>query len=188
MVIQIRRLQKYDIDFYRQCYSNSEFKRYIYGHKEIDVNDLFKKLLEGTSECCESYIVLLLNKHDMSTSPYSAIGFCNFQKREIYPFQIIKETFAISGGLTPSLINRGYGIYACASMIKLFFNTHQESLLYASTFDYNVRSAKMLTALGFRQLDQNWYGKKHFLLDRASFYYNSFVKKILSHIVVETII
>lgn len=182
MIIRIRHLQEHDFEFYYRCYANEEFKRCIYGHKNLEIKNLFEKLIDDNNGRCESYLVL---KNNVFNSSYITIGFCSFLIRDTYPFEVIQNTYTISGGLDPSIFNSGYGIYACVSMIKFFFEKHPKSLLYASTFDFNIRSTKMLTALGFKQFNQKWYGKNHFILDGNSFINNGFVERLLSHVVIE---
>lgn len=180
MKIGIRKLEEDDINIYQLCYKNDEFKRCIFGDKNIDVRCSFGKLLEDTKNGGENYIVLY-NTSDIRPS-FKVIGFCNFLKYDRYPFECPKETYAFNGGILPQFFNSGYGIYACVSMMTLFFYNHPDSLLYASTFHYNKRSTKMLLALGFERFPLMWYGKNHFVLDKICFSKNDFVSKILSRI------
>lgn len=186
MNILIRSLQKEDLNIYKTCYSNSEFKHFIYGDKNIEIEDLFIRLLENANSHQESYVVFYNNDGLITT--YNPVGFCNFLKYDYYPFEISKETFAINGGLQPILFNSGLGIFSCASLLHFFFLNHPNSDLYASAFEDNLRSAKMLCAFGFKQMEQTWYNKKHFILNHERFSNCKFSSNILSRItlVIET--
>ena len=155
------------MDMYRLCYKNAEFKHFIYGDKSIDIDASFSKLLADSIQSIESYVVLYKAKNEDSV--YTYVGFCNFLKHQKYPFETVVDTFAFNGGILPSLFNSGLGIYACVSLLKLFFERHPLSNLYASTFKYNFRSARMLSALGFNQMKEDWYVKNHFILTKENF-------------------
>lgn len=180
MYIIIRDLNPEDIDIYKTCFSSKEFKCFIYGHKEIDVDSYFNEIINQTRFVTESYVVLYnMNEHMSGTC---VVGFCNFVKYDKFPFEITKETFAINGGCLPCLFNKGVGVYACASVLYFFFARHRDSVLYASTFEENERSSKMLNALGFEQLCHHLYNKKHFVLGYESFNDCLFAKKVMSRI------
>lgn len=179
MKILIRKLGTNDMNMYRLCYENTEFKHFIYGDKPIDIDATFNKLLNETNGELESFVVLY---NEGKEDTYQYVGFCNFLKHPEYPFQISRETFAFNGGILPELFNSGFGIYACVSLLKLFFVRHPQSDLYASTFIDNRRSAKMLSSMGFEQMNENWFCKNHFLLSSDNFYSSSFVNRLLSRI------
>jgi len=180
MNILIRNLQQGDFDIYKKCYSNTEFKKFMYGNKKIDIDDCFLKMLENARDNRESYVVFYST--DEQTTKYNIVGFCNFLKYDKYPFEVSRETFAINGGLLPSLFNKGIGIYSCVSILSLFFHKHPDSDLYASTFEDNIRSSKMLTAVGFEQLNQTWFQKNHFILDKRRFSCCNFSTHLLSRV------
>lgn len=179
MNILIRRMDANDINMYRLCYGDTEFKHFIYGDKPIDIDATFNKLLNEPNGNLESFVVLY---KEVNEDAYKYIGFCNFLKHPEYPFPINKETFAFNGGILPDFFNSGFGIYACVSLLKLYFVRHPKSDLYASTFQDNRRSAKMLTSMGFEQMSENWFCKNHFLLTSDNFYRSSFVNRLLSRI------
>ena len=183
MNILIRALCDCDFQTYRTCYSNAEFKHFIYGDKPIDIEESFRNIVDKKNGELEAYLVLY--KDSESNETYNVVGFCNFLKHPEYPFRIRKETYAFNGGILPIFFNTGMGIFACASLLKLFFLKHPDADLYASTFHYNSRSTKMLKALGFEQLQQCWYGKNHFLLDEYHFLDNDLAVRLLSRVQLE---
>lgn len=178
MNIKIRPLTDSDIQTYRICYGNAEFKHFIYGDKSINIDDSFSKLIGEKNNRTEAYLVL--SKDGNSDSEYGVVGFCSFTMRQEYPIKISKETYTFNGGILPTLFNTGMGIFACASLLKLFFFKHLDSDLYASTFGDNIRSSRMLIALGFKQLGLHMYDKNHFLLDAKHFKENDFVIRLMS--------
>lgn len=180
MNILIRTLRDCDIHTYRMCYSNAEFKHFIYGDKPIDIEESFSKLVRKRGDDLEAYMVLY--KEHKNDEAYRVVGFCNFLKHPEYPFEVRKETYTFNGGILPILFNTGMGIFACVALLKLFTIKHPYSDLYASTFHDNTRSAKMLMALGFERLQQCWYGKNHFILDAKLYMENDFVKRLISRI------
>lgn len=186
MIIIIRALEKRDYYIYKSCYENHEFKHCIFGDKDIDVRNTFDALVDESNNNNEHYIVLY--KTSETESSNNVIGFCNFLMYDRYPFEITQETYAFHGGILPALFNKGYGIYACASMIQLFFKKHPNSILYASTFNFNVRSVRMLTSLGFKLLPQKWYGKNHLTLEHIQFTQNPFALRVLSRINILSVI
>lgn len=183
MNILIRALRDCDIQTYRMCYSDAEFKHFIYGDKPIDIEESFCKLFKKKDDELEAYLVLY--KDDKCDEAYKVVGFCIFLKHPEYPFEVRKETYAFNGGILPVYFNTGMGIFACASLLRLFFLRHPDSDLYASTFNDNVRSARMLMALGFERLQQCWYGKNHFIIDVKHFSGNDFVKRLMSRIALD---
>lgn len=184
MYIKVKRLDKHDFHIYQNCYQNAEFKYYIYGKKDIDIKKTFEILLSISNNCGEYYAVSYkLNNDD---SVYKDMGFCNFRQYEKYPFKTDQETYAINGGVLPELFNKGYGIYGCVSLVYLFFINHPLSLLYASTFSYNNRSSKMLSALGFKRLKESIYDKNHFIINKDDFMNNGFVTQILNNLILDT--
>ena len=183
MRIRIRKLEEKDISIYQMCYANQEFKYCIFGHKDMDINNTFGKLIESTRNNGENYIILYSTSGNKCS--FDVMGFCNFLKSDHYPFECSDEIYAFNGGILPLLFNTGYGLYACASMMYLFFQRHPDSLLYASTFNHNNRSTRMLMSLGFNRFPQMWYEKNHFILDNNCFKENDFVQKILSRIDIE---
>ncbi len=180
MNIRIRPLTDCDIQTYRMCYRNAEFKHFIYGDKPVDIDESFFKLVGKKGNGMEAYLVL--SKESNSDSAYSVVGFCSFMIRPKYPIKVRNNTYTFNGGILPLLFNTGMGIFACASLLRLFFTKHPDSDLYASTFSDNVRSSKMLMALGFEHSEQRLYGKNHFLLDAKHFFENDFVIRLMSHI------
>lgn len=180
MKIRIRKLDEEDVNIYQMYYANEEFKHCMFGPKDLDVNHVFDKLIESSRNDGENYIILYCTS-DIEPS-FDVIGFCNFLKYDYYPFECTDEVYGFNGGISPLLFNKGYGIYACASMVYLFFQKHPNTILYASTFNHNIRSTKMLVSLGFNRFSQMWYEKNHFVLDKNCFEKNKFVQKLLSRI------
>ncbi len=151
-----------DSDFpnYKACLENDEFKRMLYGGQRFDINRFLKK---------EKNIL----KYSVFSSNGIFIGFV-----QLFYKQNNQASFL--GGVLPIFFNSGLGLKACVCILDYIFRKGIMEVITGVYF-YNLRSLKMLKAIGFTEtsLIQD---KVILTLEKTRFNDNDFNKNILDRI------
>ncbi len=137
----------------------------LYGCQSFDIKRFLKK-----EENCLKYSVF--------SSVGNFIGFVQF-------FYKRKNQVSFLGGVTPNLFNSGIGVKACVCILDYLF---QKDIMEVITgvYLYNLRSLKMLEAIGF--VETSLVHEKVILkLERLKFNDNDFNRNILGKISYEII-
>lgn len=149
-----------DLPNYKACLENNEFKKMLYGCQRFDINRFLKK---------EKNIL----KYSVFTSNGIFIGFV-----QLFYKQNNRASFL--GGVAPNFFNSGLGVKACVFILDYIF--HKDILnVITGVYLYNLRSLKMLKAIGF--VETSLIQDKVILtLDKTRFNDNNFNKIILDKI------
>ena len=146
-----------DNEFYRACFENQEFAKMLYYPNGVDINTYIAKSIND-----HKFIVLHNNLK---------VGFIHFY----YNSKLNRYSYV--GGLHPSKFNSGLGVYISVCVLDYFFLQNISREVFSGVFSYNLRSYKMMTAIGFKT-----YGvtsdKILMSLNVDNFNENEFVNKI----------
>ncbi len=145
MDLFIRHQKASDIELLDSCLNDSEFITNIWGHKSITLDEFLDRY---------SYLNYVIGKSSNIDMPlgFFIIKPYIFEEDELNPH----PNYFFYGGIRPCLFNSGCGIYLCSTMLHFFFDMYPTSNLYANVFVANKRSRRMLLALGFKILRDNY--------------------------------
>ncbi len=154
-----------DLPDYKACLENSEFKWMLYGRQRFDIKRFLKK--EDNSQ-----------KYSVFSSDGFFIGFVQF---------FYKGTNQVSflGGIAPWLFNSGIGLKACVCILESLFKKEKMDVI-TGVYLYNLRSLKMLKAIGFVETSCG-HEKVILKLEWSKFNNNTFNRRILDKIAYEIV-
>jgi len=164
MKFAIRNTSIEDIAFYRHCFDNAEFKYYLYGNDNVNLD---KYLLAE-----EPHLKFVISKVNFEASEH--IGFCHF-----YYHKALNE-YCVLGGISPELFNSGVGLYASVAILSYLFRLYPKIVIHSGVFKYNQRNIKMLSAIGFQISEER--ADKLILKVTQQQFKTEFVKKVLKRI------
>lgn len=157
-----RKASRSDYEFYHNCISCPEFYKMIYGcQKQFDIYRYIEKCdSEHKYVCC-------LKRND---GTIETVGFVHYYKE-------YDDGMNFVGGISPSWFNRGLGLMACYASIGFFFQQFPKLNLIGIVYDFNVRSVRMHTALGFKRIKECG-SSIWFKLSKEEFYSADFARKL----------
>jgi RimJ/RimL family protein N-acetyltransferase len=165
MKFQIRNTSAKDIDFYKHCLDNSEFRWNLYG-KDNAVN--WDKFLSNE----EKSFKFVISK--IETNKVEDVAFCHFY------YNRCSNDFGSIGGVAPKFFNSGMGLYAGVVAFSFLFESNSDYIFRTAVFKYNQRALKAWEAIGFKPIDET--SEKIILINNYAQFYNEFVCRILKRI------
>jgi hypothetical protein len=167
--LYIREFNEFDIQFYKACMSNKNWRK-LYGEVEEPENlDEFLEQRTQDYPYVKRYIFLSCTNHAKV-----AFGIANFGEG-------ICEECTMSGGVSPELIGKGYGLKSSIIFCHYIF-TNFSSIKRIFAYHQNKFSERMLLKIGFSNLSTSRKPDEQpnkLSLSRNDFP-NSFCKKILN--------
>lgn len=158
MNLQIRYTISSDINLYERCVENTEFKLNLFGDN-FDIDEY-----TSLKEPHKKFIVSKLEGQSAED-----IGFCHF-------FYQGQDQYFISGGVLPKYFNSGIGLYACIAVISCMIANNPGIIVNTTVYKYNIRSMKMLFAIGFQLYNE--MEEYNILKLKISQFDNKFVNQI----------
>lgn len=159
MKFLIRKPSPIDIGLYSQCFSDSEFMLMVYPGERININNYI-----STNSTDLKYVISAFFERG-----FTDIGFAHFYYER-------ESEYTYVGGILPTFFNQGIGVYASVAVLKHLYDKRQNLLIRTGVYKYNVRSFKMLKALGFR-ITKETASKKILELTKKQFE-NSFASQL----------
>jgi len=164
MKLKIRNTLAKDIEFYRHCLDNTEFKYYLYGNDNVNLDEYL------LAEEPDMKFVILREKFD--TSEY--VGFCHFY------YHYASHEYCVVGGISPELFNSGIGLYASVSILSYLFRLYPDMVIHSGVFKYNRRNIRMLSAIGFQNSEER--EDKLIMKITRQHFTTEFVEKVMKRI------
>jgi RimJ/RimL family protein N-acetyltransferase len=110
----------------------------------------------------------------ISNNTVENVAFAHF-----YHTSILNQ-YDFVGGIAPKYFNSGIGVYACVTALFYFFDAFPFVVIKTDVYKYNLRSHKMLAAVGF--IYEKETKEKIMLQLNLSLFKNNFVERILMRI------
>jgi len=165
MILQIRKTSKEDINFYKLCLENDEFRWNLYGNDNV-VN--WDKFLSEE----DKHLKFVISKVENEIT--EDVAFAHFYyNQETYDYESI-------GGIKPQYFNTGMGLYASIALSSYLFNENPNMIINTAVFKYNQRALKVWKAIGFIVIDEN--EQKILLRNNLSQFNNKYVELMLKRI------
>lgn len=133
MTFQLRKTSLNDIHLYEQCLNSHEFTYMLYHGEQVNVS---KYIADNKQD--RKFIVSIKSTLNRD------IGFAHF-------YRIKDNTYSYVGGLLPSLFNSGLGLYASIAILSYMFEENSNYIFTTGVYNDNIRSLKMVRALGFSE-------------------------------------
>ncbi|MDR2652511.1 MAG: hypothetical protein LBC68_09410 [Prevotellaceae bacterium] len=134
MKFQIRNTSANDINLYKQCIEDNEFRWNLYGNNVVKIEEC--TLYKGQHK---KFIV-----SKKGNGIIEDIGFCDFYCNEEI------EEYIYSGGVLAKFFNSGIGLYANVAVLSYMFTVDSNIVIKVYIYKYNQRSLKMAFAIGFQ--------------------------------------
>lgn len=163
MQFAFRRTSSADIDFYKECFCNEEFRYMLYCNEPINENRLERYVMNNGKDM--KFICSIKDEYDNLKD----IGFAHFYYKE-------ENAYSYVGGVRPCYFNHGYGVSASIAMLSLIYDLNPNIKISTGVYKYNQRSLKADLAIGFtiiNEIDEKWILK----LTKDAFN-NDFVKRV----------
>lgn len=175
-VIVFENVKNDQTSFYQELFEDKEFVYYFWGQKPFGYLDWLQRVKDT------SVRYFLYQESSSLDSPFGMIHFQRLEPRE-NTIHRNADVF-IYGGILSRFFNSGMGIWGLVGALRIYFRDNPSHIIYASTFGYNNRSARMLSGIGFTKLDVDTYAKNHFILNKEHFENCKLTQHLLSRITI----